>query len=177
MLTRAIEQINRGHILFVLLLMAQFQFWDGVITHVFVTNGLVKEANPLVAPLVSGGSFLLIKLLGIAAILLLLWIISKRFPRMAVVAASCISMFYVAVITWNFMVFFQPFDINFYPFVFFNNQVITGTRSAVLYPNSNSFLSMTSTSKSTTLASYIFSRPVCNSSIISSFFRAGRYGR
>ncbi|MCX6005702.1 MAG: DUF5658 family protein [Chloroflexi bacterium] len=88
--------------------MAQFQLWDGIITQVFVINGLVKEANPLMAPLVSGGSFLLIKLLGIAAILLLLWIISKRFPRIAMAAASCISMYYVAVITWNFMVFFQP---------------------------------------------------------------------
>ena len=108
MQTRAIRHLNRGHILFVLLLMAQFQFWDGIITQVFVINGLVKEANPLVAPLVSGGSFLLIKLLGIAAVLLLLWIISKRFPRIAVAAASCISVFYLAVITWNFMVFFQP---------------------------------------------------------------------
>ncbi len=108
MRTRALEHLNRGHILFVLLLMAQFQLWDGLITQVFVNNGLVKEANPLMAPLVSGGSFLLVKLLGIAAILFLLWIISKRFPRVAVAAASCISMYYVAVITWNFMVFFQP---------------------------------------------------------------------
>ena len=108
MRTRALENLNRGHILFVLLLMAQFQFWDGIITQVFVNNGLAKEANPLMAPLVSGGSFLLIKLLGIAALLLLLWIISKRFPRIAVASASCISIYYIAVITWNFMVFFQP---------------------------------------------------------------------
>jgi hypothetical protein len=108
MRTRALENLNRGHILFALLLMAQFQLWDGIITQVFVINGLAKEANPLMAPFVLGGNFLLIKLLGIAALLLVLWIMSKRFPRIAVASASCISIYYIAVITWNFMVFFQP---------------------------------------------------------------------
>jgi putative flippase GtrA len=94
--------------LFVLLLMAQFQFWDGLMTQVFVSRGLVKEANPLMAPLVSGGSFLPLKLLGIAVLLLLLWILYKRFPKMAVVAASTISVFSAVLIIWNFMVFFRP---------------------------------------------------------------------
>lgn len=103
-----ISRFNRGHMLFALLLMAQFQFWDGLITQVFVSSGLVKEANPLMAPLVFDGSFLPIKLLGIAVMLSLLWILHKRFPRMALTAASLISAFYIFVIAWNFMVLFQP---------------------------------------------------------------------
>jgi hypothetical protein len=94
--------------LFVLLLLAQFQFWDGVMTQVFVGRGLVKEANPLMAPLVAGGGFLPLKLLGIGVLLLLLWILYKRFPRMAVVAASSVSALSAVLIVWNFIVFFQP---------------------------------------------------------------------
>jgi hypothetical protein len=108
MRTRTLERLKQGHMLFVLLLMAQFQFWDGLMTQVFVSRGLVKEANPLMAPLVSGGSFLPLKLLGIAVLLLLLWILYKRFPKMAVVAASTISVFSAVLIIWNFMVFFRP---------------------------------------------------------------------
>lgn len=100
--------LDRVPILFVLLLMAQFQFWDGIMTQVFVGCGLVKEANPLVAPLISDGSFLLFKLLGIAVILSLIWLLYKRFPRMAIVTASCICAFYIVVVTWNFMVLFHP---------------------------------------------------------------------
>jgi hypothetical protein len=108
MRTRALERLKQGHMLFVLLLMAQFQFWDGMMTQVFVGRGLVKEANPLMAPLVSGGSFLPLKLLGIAVLLILLWILYKRFPKMAVVAASSVCALSAVLIIWNFMVFFLP---------------------------------------------------------------------
>ncbi|MBN1376342.1 MAG: hypothetical protein JXA01_09315 [Dehalococcoidia bacterium] len=108
MRTATLKYLDRGHMLFVLLLMVQFQFWDGLITQVFVSNGLVKEANPLMMPLISEGSFLAVKLLGIAAVLLLLWLIYTRFPRMALSAASCISAFYIIVVTWNFTVLFYP---------------------------------------------------------------------
>jgi hypothetical protein len=64
--------------LFVLAMMAQFQFWDGIMTHVFVNNGIVKEANHLVAPLVAGGDFLLVKLIGIVVLFWLLWTVFKR---------------------------------------------------------------------------------------------------
>lgn len=108
MRTQVIERLKQGHILFVLLLVAQFQFWDGVMTQVFVSKGLVKEANPLMAPLVAGGSFLPLKLVGIVVLLSLLWVLHKRFPKMAVVAASSVAALSAVLIIWNFVVFFQP---------------------------------------------------------------------
>lgn len=96
--------------IFALVLMAQFQFWDGIMTQVFVNIGLVREANHLMAPLVAGGDFLFLKLLGIAALLCLLWIVHKVLPRIALLTASSLALFYLTVITWNFAVLFStPF--------------------------------------------------------------------
>jgi hypothetical protein len=93
--------------LFVLAMMAQFQFWDGIMTHVFVNNGIVKEANHLVAPLVAGGDFLLVKLIGIVVLFWLLWTVFKHLPGVAFVTASYVAVLYFAVVTWNFVVLFS----------------------------------------------------------------------
>lgn len=105
--TGILKQVNSGSMLVVLLLMAQFQFWDGIMTQVFVNSGLVKEANHLVVPLLMQGNFLAFKLLGIAAMLGLLWLLHTRLPRIAFATASCIAMLYLTVITWNFTVLFS----------------------------------------------------------------------
>ncbi len=98
---------NRGHMIFALMLMAQFQLWDTIITQVMVKSGLASEANPLMAPLLSIGSFTPVKLLGLAALVAALWVIFRHLPRAAITAASATAVFYLGVITWNFLVFFS----------------------------------------------------------------------
>lgn len=98
---------EQGHMLFVLLLIAQFQFWDGIMTQVFVKSGFVMEANRIMVPLINSGGFLAFKLLGIAALLPLLWFVYKRYPSVAFTAASCLAIIYTGIITWNFVVFFN----------------------------------------------------------------------
>ena len=107
MKTGLLDGLNRGHMIFALLLMAQFQLWDGVMTQIFVSNGLAGEFNPFVVPLIYNGSFWLFKILGISVVIPLLWFIFKRFPRTGMTAASCLAVFYLAVITWNFLVLFS----------------------------------------------------------------------
>jgi hypothetical protein len=102
----ALERINRGHMIFVLLLMAQFQLWDGVITHVFVRSGLAREGNAIMSNLVYGGDFLFLKIVSVAVLALVLWLIFKRFPRLAISTAAVVAIFYLGVITWNFLVVF-----------------------------------------------------------------------
>lgn len=87
-----------------LVLMAQLQLWDGLITHTFVNHNLAKEVNPLMAPIVSEGYFLVLKLIGLLICIPVLWVISKRFPKLAMAAASSVVVFYSAVIVWNFSV-------------------------------------------------------------------------
>jgi len=106
MYSNALERLNRGHMIFVLLLMAQFQLWDGVITHVFVRGGLAREGNALMSNLVYSGDFLLLKIVSVAILALVLWFIFKRFPRLAISTTAGIAIFYLGVITWNFLVVF-----------------------------------------------------------------------
>jgi len=103
----AVGRVEQGHMLFALLLMAQFQLWDGVITQVLVKSGLAMEANQIMQPLINGGGFLAFKILGIVALAPLLWFVHKFFPRVAFLTASCLTIFYVGVISWNFVVFFN----------------------------------------------------------------------
>jgi hypothetical protein len=103
----AVDRAWQGHMFFVLLLMGQLQLWDAIMTQVFVKSGLATEANRLVQPLINSGSFLAVKLVGLAALLPLLWFVYKRYPRVAFTVASCLSIFYLGIITWNFVVFFN----------------------------------------------------------------------
>ena len=91
----------------ILILAAQFQIWDGLVTHVFVNNGAVKEGNPLMAPLIQDGNFLLLKVLGVLLCIPVIWLLYKRFPKLALATASSLAVFYSAVLCWNFLVFFN----------------------------------------------------------------------
>lgn len=91
----------------ILILAAQFQIWDGLVTHVFVNNGVVKEGNPLMAPLIQDGNFLLLKVLGVLLCIPVIWLLYKRFPKLAMATASSLAVFYSAVLCWNFLVFFN----------------------------------------------------------------------
>jgi hypothetical protein len=92
---------------YLLILAGQLQIGDGVMSHVFVNNGIVKEGNPLMAPFIQDGNYLLIKVVGVVLSIPLLWIIYKRFPRLAMGTATSLAVFYSAVLCWNFLVFFS----------------------------------------------------------------------
>lgn len=99
--------LNSGHMVFTLLLMAQFQLWDGIMTHVFVGSGLAKEGNSLMAELVYKGDFLFLKIVSVAILGLALWMIFRKFPKLAISTTACVAAFYLGVIVWNFMVIFS----------------------------------------------------------------------
>jgi len=107
MQARVFDGISRGHMTFALILMGQFLMWDAVITHVFVGKGIVTEANLLVASAVNAGAFILIKLLVLGILVPCLWILHKFFPKVALSTATSVAMFYLGVVTWNFLVFFS----------------------------------------------------------------------
>jgi hypothetical protein len=94
------------HLLFALVLMAQLQIWDGVITQVLVGNGIARELNPFVVNSVNQGSFIVIKIAGLILCGMTLWLIGKRFPALATTAASIIAVFYAGIVAWNFVTVF-----------------------------------------------------------------------
>jgi hypothetical protein len=102
-----IKQNNRIRIIFLLIMMIQFQLLDGIMTQIFVRNGLVKEGNAFVADLITKGEFLITKFIGLIICVLILWFLYKIFPRLIYAATTLIVIFYSAVIIWNFLILFQ----------------------------------------------------------------------
>ena len=90
---------------YLLMIMGVFKITDGIITHFFVGDGLVREANSLMVPVIQGGDFLLLKVIGAFCCVLILWRLYKRYPRLAVSTTSSIVVFYAAVTAWNTSVF------------------------------------------------------------------------
>ena len=100
------HNISGRHLAFALLLMAQLQLWDGVITQVFVGNGIARELNPLMMNSINQGSFLIIKIIGLLLCVLFLWLVGRKFPRLATSIAAVIAVFYTAILSWNFITVF-----------------------------------------------------------------------
>ncbi|UCC17853.1 MAG: hypothetical protein JSU58_04695 [Dehalococcoidales bacterium] len=84
-----------------LTIMSSLEISDGVFTDFAVGKGLVNEANPLMDSVVSGGHFLFLKVAGALVCAVILWLLYRKYPRLAKTASSVIITFYAAVIAWN----------------------------------------------------------------------------
>jgi hypothetical protein len=91
---------------YLLALTGGLQILDGILTQRLVGSGLVTEANSLMKPLISEGSFILFKIAGFLACAVLLYLLHKRFARLAVATASGVSVFYALVLIWNLGILF-----------------------------------------------------------------------
>lgn len=88
-----------------LLLMCVLEIADGLFTEQAVGEGLAREANQLMESIIIAGDFLLLKVVGAVVCSIGLWLVYKRFPRLAVSTTSGIVLFYSAVMVWNAGVF------------------------------------------------------------------------
>ena len=86
-------------------LLAGFVVADGILTRFLVGNGLAREGNPLLVPIVGESNFLVLKVVGAILCVLLLWDIYRRLPRLAVISTSCFVVFYAAIVFWNLSFF------------------------------------------------------------------------
>ena len=101
---RISEGFIMKYLITLLLLLCGLETLDGVLTQGAVTNGLVQEANPLMAHIVHEGNFLLLKIAGALLCAMILWNLYQRFPKLALSATSGIVVFYGMVMVWNFYV-------------------------------------------------------------------------
>lgn len=79
---------------------------DGIATYLAVTEGLAREWNTKIAPIAGDWQFVFLKVVGSIVSALVLWIIYKHFPRIALISSACVVAFYLAVLTWNFSIIF-----------------------------------------------------------------------
>jgi hypothetical protein len=87
--------------LFLLSLLVVLEAGDGICTYSAISKNLAREANPLMQNLAGTDNFLVLKISGAIICALLLWLLYRRFPRISLIASSCIVIFYAGVLTWN----------------------------------------------------------------------------
>jgi hypothetical protein len=78
---------------------------DGLLTQFLVSGGYGLEANPLLAPLVGGESFLAIKISAAFLATLLLWIKYNTRPRLVYTIAVVALGLYTTIVYWNLFAF------------------------------------------------------------------------
>jgi hypothetical protein len=78
---------------------------DGLLTQFLVAGGYGMEANPLLAPLVGGESFLAIKVSAAFLVTLFLWIKYNARPRLVYTVAVAALGVYTTIVYWNLLAF------------------------------------------------------------------------
>ena len=74
---------------------------DGIITNILVNNGVAREVNLFMEPMVGRASFLLIKAAGALFCSFVLWDIYRRQPKIAKIGTSCLVVVYAGIVFWN----------------------------------------------------------------------------
>ncbi|MFC2019402.1 DUF5658 family protein [Chloroflexota bacterium] len=81
---------------------------DALLTHFLVKLGIASEGNSFLAPIVGQPIFFVLKFLGVLIAALILWDISRRRPRLALIATSCSVAVYCVIVLWNINLFPIP---------------------------------------------------------------------
>ena len=83
-----------------------FVILDGVITEVLLAQGIARESNPFLEPLVGETVFLVLKTVGAFAAAFILWDIYRHWPKLGVTATWVAVSAYGAIVLWNTSLFF-----------------------------------------------------------------------
>lgn len=86
-------------------LLVVFVIADGLITQLLIRDGLAREGNPFLQPLVGESGFIILKAAGALLCAFILWDIYRRFPRVAVIATWCFVAVYGVIVLWNSSLF------------------------------------------------------------------------
>ena len=78
-----------------------FVIADGLLTHFLITNGIAREGNPFLQPIVGKTGFIVLKVVGAFLCALILWDIYRRYPRVALISTSCFVVCYGVIVLWN----------------------------------------------------------------------------
>lgn len=78
---------------------------DGLLTQCLLKEGLAREGNVLLHPIVDQWHFVLVKAVGVIACALILWDIYTRWAKLALVSTSFLVLGYLAVVLWNMSIY------------------------------------------------------------------------
>ena len=104
---RFVFNMNKNSSLyFLLIVLVALVVADGIITRTLIIHNLAVESNPFLVAWVSNDTLLIIKLAGAVLASLILWRVSNRKPKAALVVTCVFVAFYTIIVLWNLYVFF-----------------------------------------------------------------------
>ena len=83
-----------------------FVILDGLLTEFLLKQGVAREANPFLQPLVGDVGFMVLKVVGALLCAFILWDIYRHSPRLAVIATWIAVAGYGVIVLWNTSLFF-----------------------------------------------------------------------
>lgn len=86
---------------YLLALLVLFNIADAVVTQILVSGGIASEGNPFLEPIVGEPGFIILKIAGVLLCALILWDISRRYPKLALVTTSIFTAGYAVIVAWN----------------------------------------------------------------------------
>jgi hypothetical protein len=78
---------------------------DGLISQFLIKSGMGQEGNPFIRAVVTENHFLVVKMCAAILIVLILWNIARRSPRLIFIFSACVVGIYTAILFWNLSVF------------------------------------------------------------------------
>jgi hypothetical protein len=82
-----------------------FVILDGVLTEFLLKQGVAREINPFLQPMVGDIGFMVLKVVGALLVAIILWDIYRRFPKTAVIATWIAVTGYGVIVLWNTSLF------------------------------------------------------------------------
>jgi hypothetical protein len=93
--------VGRNKMKILLGILIFFVILDGLLTEFLLKQGLAREINPFLQPLVGDIGFMALKVVGALLCAFILWDIYRRFPRVAVIATWIAVTGYGVIVLWN----------------------------------------------------------------------------
>jgi hypothetical protein len=97
--------IGRNKMKVLLGILIFFVILDGLLTEFLLKQGVAREANPFLQPLVGDVGFMVLKVVGALLCAFILWDIYRRFPRVAVITTWIAVAGYGVIVLWNTSLF------------------------------------------------------------------------
>lgn len=86
---------------FILAVLVVMVIADGVLTNLLIQNDFAREANPLLVDLAGNAGLIIFKVVGMLLVVVILWDIYRRSPRLAFLVSSISLTIYVGIVAWN----------------------------------------------------------------------------
>jgi hypothetical protein len=94
-------QGSRKKLLYLLIVLVCLVVTDGLLTEYLINDGVGREANPFLEPMVGETGFMLLKVFGSVLCAFILFDIHRRYPKTAMVTTWIAVVGYFAVVLWN----------------------------------------------------------------------------